>query len=298
MTSRIRKARLPTSGGKEIVFTENDWKRIEQAYKYDLPLEVRESIRFVTNALGTVGNVERSAPPLEKIKARTKKLSEAAQSLLKEAGRPVKELAADTSFEALTDALATDVKDTPNDHSQFLMMVRSMLTGCNLMLRAWESDEGLREGSIWDAWVQSISELMQHHNLPSAVRKDRGPDEENSQFVWLIDKLQKHLPEELRRHKQSANALAQAIYRARKSNWWPELLPPSIRAKYASLLESPQQAAERIEKFKEGCRTNSDLVERRPGSFVHKDPPYEKIIRKLREQKVEPDSQDTDDAAP
>ena len=112
MTSRIRKARLPTSGGKEIVFTENDWKRIEQAYGHDLPLEVREYIRFVTNALSVVGNVERSAPALEKIKAKTKKLSEAAQSLLKEAGWPAP-TEMDTSFETLTEGLATAVKESP-----------------------------------------------------------------------------------------------------------------------------------------------------------------------------------------
>ena len=74
------------------------------------------------------------------------------------------------------------------------------------------------------------------------ARKDtRDPDEVNSPFVWLIDELQECLPEELRRHDHSRDGLAAAIHRARKSNWWPVLLPPSIRAKYASLLESPQQ---------------------------------------------------------
>ena len=114
----------------------------------------------------------------------------------------------------------------------------------------------------------------------------------------LIDELQKHLPEELQRHTQSLDALAQAIYRARKSNWWPVLLPANIREKFASQLESPQERAERYERFKQGLRRSPGWTERRPGSFVNEDSPYEKIIRKQREQKVEPDSQDTDDAAP
>ena len=88
MTSRKRKARLPASGAKEIVFTQNDWKSIEQAYGHDLPLGVREYICFVTNAVSVVGNVERTAPGLKKIKDKTKKLSGAAQALLKEVGWP------------------------------------------------------------------------------------------------------------------------------------------------------------------------------------------------------------------
>jgi hypothetical protein len=61
------------------------------------------------------------------------------------------------------------------------------------------------------------------------------------------------------------------------------LLPPAIRAKYAAFLESPQQAAERLEKFKQELRTRPGWSERRPGSFVDEDSPYQKIIRKRRE---------------
>src|SRR5262249_53837085 len=231
MTSRKRKARLPASGAKEIVFAQDDWKSIEQAYGRDLPLEVREYIRFVTNAVSVVGNVERTAPALEKIKDKTKKLSDAAQTLLKEAGWP-SSTATDTSFETLANELAKAVKEHANDHSQFLLMVYAALAGCNLMLSSWESDGGLREGWIWDAWVQGISEMVEHHGLPSEVRKDsniRPSKEVSSAFVMLIDNLQKYLPRDLQRHKilTSADALEQAIYRARKSNWWPMLLPPA-----------------------------------------------------------------------
>jgi hypothetical protein len=301
MTSRKRKARLPGSEAKEIVFTQDDWKNIEQAYGHDLPLEAREYIRFVTNAASVVGNVERTAPALEEIKAKTKTLSDAAESLLKEAGWPSTEI--DTSFETLTDELAKAVKEHENDHYQFLLMVYAMLAGCNLMLSAWETDSGLREGWIWDAWVQGISEMLEHHGRRSAARKDsrkRRSHEVSSSFVMLIDALQKKLPEELQRHKilKTTDALEQAINRARKSNRWPMLLPPSIRAKYASFLESPQERAERYEKFKQVLKAAPGWVKRRPGSFVNKDSPYQKIIRKRREQKVEPDSPDTDDAAP
>jgi hypothetical protein len=300
MTRRIKRARLPAGGGEEIVFTEQDWKVIEQAYGYDLPPEARAHILIATEALSVVGNVERNAPALEKLKAKTKNLSEAAQSLLKEAGWPTP-TETDTSIEILTESLATTVKEYANDHLQFLLMVYAVFRGCNLMHRTWASDGGLREGWAWDAWVQGISEKVEYHGLPSAARKDsdkRDSSEKSSQFVLLIKALQEHLPQGVRRHTQSDDALAQAIYRARKSNWWPVLLPANIREKFASELESPKEPAERYERFKQGLRTSPGWMERRPGSFVNEDSPYEKIIREQGEQKVEPDSQDTDDAAP
>ena len=172
MTRRTTKARFPPKVREEVVLNDENWKLVEQAYGHQLPPAVREHILVSTEALSLVGAVERSAPALKKISALTIKLRDAAQSLLKEVGSPAEELAGFASFEALTEAVAIAVKEFPNDHLQFQMMVWSILTACNVMLRTWESDGGLREGAIWDAWVQSINELMQHHGLPSATRKD------------------------------------------------------------------------------------------------------------------------------
>jgi hypothetical protein len=248
---RIKRARLPVDGGEEIVFTEHDWKIIERAYGHDLPPEARAQILIATEALNVVGNAEINAPGLERLKANTKKLRDAAESLLKETGRPAQEIAGCVSIEGLTEALATVVKEYPNDDLQFLLMVRSVLTACNLRLGAWETDGGLREGFIWDAWVQSIGEVMEHHRLPSAARKDsdKRDSDQISPFVSLIKELQKHIPEQLRRHDHpmvTSAALEQAIHRARKSNWWPQLLPQSIREKFASFLETPRERAEKL----------------------------------------------------
>jgi hypothetical protein len=179
-------------------------------------------------------------------------------------------------------------------------MVQSLATACDLMLGTWELDEGLSEGYIWNAWVQGISELMEHHGLPSAARKDsdkrRDPDIV-SPFVSLIKEFQKHIPERLRRHDHSPAALEQAIYRARKRNWWPVLLPTNIREKHAAWLESVEQRVERYEAFKRGLRADPNWVERHPGSFVRADSPFEKIMKSQCEQEVAPESQHKDDAA-
>jgi hypothetical protein len=228
MTSRAGKARIPGQAGKRIIFNDDQWSRIEKAYGHELPEPVRAFILLATEALRLVGSAELNAPALKKIIAKTKNLKRAAQSLLEETGRPMEEDAAWRSFEAATEETATVVKEFPNDHLQFLIVVNSLIGGCNLMLCKWASDGGLREGRMWDAWVQGISERMQHQELPHAARKDvdkRDSSQVNSEFVLLIDELQKHIPKNLCHHTQSIDALAQAIYRARKSNWWPELVP-------------------------------------------------------------------------
>ena len=53
----------------------------------------------------------------------------------------------------------------------------------------------------------------------------------------LIAALQQHIPKELRRH-ETQDALAGAIHRARKSNWWPRLLPPNLTDEERAFLET------------------------------------------------------------
>lgn len=270
MTSRVGKARIPSNAGKRIIFSEDQWALMEKAYGYQLPEPVRAFILLATEALRLVGSAELSAPALKKMIAKTRNLRDAARSLLEETDRPVKEDAAWKSFEAMTEETATVVKEFPNDHVQFLLVVNSVFEGCNLMLRDWASDRGLREGKMWDAWVQGISERMQYHGFPHAARKDvdkRDSSQVNSQFVLLINELQKHIPKKLCHHTQSIDALAQAIYRARKSNWWPELVPLN-EEEAASLVESREEQTERYRRFRQKLAMDPNWVERRPGSFV------------------------------
>ena len=272
MTSRIERTRIPRNAGKRIIFSENQWMLMEKAYGHQLPEPVRAFILLATEALRLVGSAELSAPPLKKMIAKTQKLRDAARSLLEEIDRPVKDNATWKSFEAMVEATATVVKEFPNEHVQFLMVVNSVFEGCNLILREWASDRGLREGRMWDVWVQGISERMQDHGLPHAARKDvdkRDSSQVNSQFVLLIDELQKHIPKKLRRHAHSSDALAQAISRARKSNWWSKLVPSNINLEAApSVVESPEDRAERYKKFRQELEKDPNWVERRPGSFV------------------------------
>jgi hypothetical protein len=135
------------------------------------------------------------------------------------------------------------------------------------MLRAWETDRGLREGFAWDGWVDFLGGLMEHYGLPSRVRKDSDKSEVHSQFVLLIEKLQERLPKKLRRHNHSKEALAQAIIRARKSDVWADLLPQRIREKFAKFLESPEERAQKCAKFMEDLRHDPDWIEVSPGLF-------------------------------
>ena len=142
MTSRAGKARIPGHAGKQIIFSDDQWSLIERAYGHELSEPVRTYIFKATEALRLVGSAELNAPTLKRIIAKTKNLKDAAQSLLEEAGYPMKEDAAWRSFEVMTEHTATVVKDFPNDHLQFLIVVNSLIGGCNLMLREWASDGG------------------------------------------------------------------------------------------------------------------------------------------------------------
>jgi hypothetical protein len=284
MTSHTRRARLPLSGRKKVVISEAQWELIEQSYGQQLPLDVRAYILLVTEALSAVANVEQHGPALNKMKTGAKQLRDSAQSLLEVADWPTPAIGCE-SFTSLIDDLATAVRGVPNDHLQFLIMVQCVTLACNLMLSEWDSEDGWREGFMWDAWVQGISEFMEHSELPTQVRKDtdkRDPDKVFSPFVSLIKELQKHLPAELRRHDHSTAALEQAIHRARKSNRWPMLLPPNVRERYAPLLESYEERLEAIEKFKQDLRKDPNWVEDDPGRFVAVDSPFEKIRRSQR----------------
>jgi hypothetical protein len=141
------------------------------------------------------------------------------------------------SIESLTEALATVVKELSRRSTIF---TDGRLCTYGLQFKAprlgngWRVARRINMGRL----VQSIGELTRHYGLPTGTRRDyetRHADEENSQFVLLIKELQKHLPKGPRRHdhsidapasRSSIDALAQAIYRARKSNGWPGYFSP------------------------------------------------------------------------
>ena len=265
MTNRVEKVRIPSYAGEPLIFSEEQWALTEEAYGRSLSPEVRDHIVIATDALRLVSAAERRAPSLDKMRTKTEKLKNDAKSLLREVGHLDNEKCVCESFEELVDALNTVVKECSNEDLQFLLVVKSMLSACNLILRRSESDGGLREGRMWDAWVQSINELMQYYGLPDTVRTNSR--DKDSEFVRMINELQKHIPKELRRHDHSTDALAKAIQRARKSNWWLKLIPPEIRDKFAIDLESQDERANRYASFQQMLRTLPGWVEVSPGQF-------------------------------
>lgn len=77
--------------------------------------------------------------------------------------------------------------------------------------------QGYREGWPWEIWIWWLSIIMREHELPYQVRKDlRKAGQVKSPFVMFVRELQKQLPTEMQRFEQSADALGQAINRARK----------------------------------------------------------------------------------
>jgi hypothetical protein len=263
MTRHTRKARIPVSAAEPISFSNENWKSIQKAYGRDLSRPVRAYILFVTEALRAVSGVEKSAPTRKELISATQLALDALQRLLNKVGWPTRYGAA--SFDAIAERMVTAVKDFSNPEMKFFVMADSMFACCGLMLRRLEIDEGIGEGWMWDVWVQCINRLLKDLEYPSTARKDLHKNDAvsgNSAFVLMIDELQKHIPEELRRHTHSKEALAAAINRAKKSNHWREPLP--LEHKHRT---SPVELAASHERFRQSLANNPNFKPR--GAFTY-----------------------------
>ena len=73
-------------------------------------------------------------------------------------------------------------------------------------------------GGAWDIWIRQLTRILDHHRLPRFARKDsdKAKSDKASQFVELVDALQRLIPALFRRSNHSKPALASAIHKARK----------------------------------------------------------------------------------
>jgi hypothetical protein len=72
-------------------------------------------------------------------------------------------------------------------------------------------------GGAWDIWIRQLTSILDHRGLPTSARKDsdKAKSDKASQFVELVDALQRLIPERFRRSIHSKPALAAAIHKAR-----------------------------------------------------------------------------------
>jgi hypothetical protein len=206
------------SGKPNFTLTEQNWQKIERAYRNSLSSDVRTRILEATRSFVYSEVFERHGEPL-------RAAIERIESIKKATGNLSRTLAAQAS-----DAkLYADHLVKRHFHDSRLAMQRgdlfqalggvltSLSVACNLALKEMSDPHlpGHREGECWDRWIRQLTRIARENELPSAASKGSDKAIAHSPFVLMVAALQDCVPASARRHHASMDALATAIHRAR-----------------------------------------------------------------------------------
>ena len=115
-----------------------------------------------------------------------------------------------TFVRALIDAQLKKLQ-LPLSFGQVRVLITALELACDRASRpSFLKKVSLEEGEPWQAWIQSLTKILEENELPTTVSKDG-----SSAFVALVQELQNCLPENLRRRANSTTAFAAAIQRTR-----------------------------------------------------------------------------------
>jgi hypothetical protein len=184
-----------------------NWEHVERACGQTFSTEVRCAVFKLTASFVDFAPFELAAEPQEEAVRRVRRLKDAASKFR-------------LLLSPCDTAAARIYADSQIDREGRLGGMRAHLldfiSDCNAALREIERPTTAmrQEGESWAKWVRGLTHVLKAAGLPTGVSKDvRSP---TSPFTRLIRELQKCIPQELRRHTQSAEALAKAISRVRR----------------------------------------------------------------------------------
>jgi hypothetical protein len=218
------KPKLPfasAGSGPRLKIFQADWQRIETAYGLSLPSELRRKVLKITREYLQEATLEKRAPIASQAEDRVKAIKNAAGIFRDAVLRRPSNIACEVDFYArqLISKHARLPFQGGRDGLQNLAFeARWVPNACNLAMAELKGLEkgNFREGEAWDRWIRNLTKLMRQRKLPVAARKDTDKQKQGSSpFVFFIGELQKCIPAEYRRSRQSQGALAQAIYSAR-----------------------------------------------------------------------------------
>ena len=222
-----RAPKLPTSTAVgEVVFdvSTSDWKRIESKYDHALSKKAKQQIIKATKHFLEFGAFEQNAEPLAFSKRRTQEINYAAGKLIQELKRPGE---GDDTYVATRYRISENFRHPRLTGMQALIeldeLLQQLSIACHRSLaeidQDQDADEGFREGEAWDSWVRALTKIAKDCCLPTGAGKGASRNKRvlpPSPFVRLVIELQKCLPAKEQRYFHSAEALTQAISRARR----------------------------------------------------------------------------------
>jgi hypothetical protein len=213
--------KLPMSrvigGSAEFSITARDWKKVEAAYGCALSDAVHQSIVDKTNKFLASEVFERHAKPLtpaikliESVKATSDKLQGELSTKGGDAGVFAQSVIKQHFF-------SSRLRMEPYDQLFHVLveLTSSLSTACRQALAETDDLDAtiFRDGASWDNWIRELTQIASQNGLPTAAPKAGSREADFGPFARLIAALQKHLPQEARRHTNSR--LSAAIYAAR-----------------------------------------------------------------------------------
>ena len=199
---------------------EEDWRLIEEKYGRQIPDEARSDIMAATYEFLRLAYAEDDAPSKADALQRLKNLESQTESLQK----AINELPVDNPIRGYVDeeiAFAYSISKyedaTPilEYLSTFERELERFSKACQDIITFLSTHDFWPAGGAWDIWIRQLTRILDHHRLPTSARKDSESDKA-SQFVELVDALQRLIPALFRRSNHSKPALANAIHKARK----------------------------------------------------------------------------------
>ena len=179
-------------------FLPENWFNFEAAYGRSLPENVRQQIAAVTNAyLWTTPNVKPTSgsDALERIDSVHAHALKLRDVLSKRSGK--KDKSALHYGEQLIakhfDSLA-GWSGRGDSFTSLTSFSGFLVAACERAKAELHKSNGVKEVA-WDQWVNAISRILRENKLPHGASKSG-----SSRVVDLIHEIQKHLPEQYRRH--------------------------------------------------------------------------------------------------
>ena len=202
---------------------EEDWRLIEEKYGRQIPDEARSDIIAATYEFLRLAYAEGIAPSkadalerLEKLESQTESLQKAINEL--PVDNPIREYVDEEIAFAYSISKYEDSTPILEYLSTFERELERFSKSCRDIITFLSSHDFWPAGGAWGIWIRQLIRILDHYHLPTSARKDtdKAKSDKASQFVELVDALQRLIPQLFRQSNHSKPALANAIHKARK----------------------------------------------------------------------------------
>jgi len=244
MGQRAKKLPIASAGNAPVIeITDDNWRRIEHAYRRELSPAVRKQIHKITQTFAAEAQLECRAEPAAATRTRIEAIKAAASLLHRELHTGTttadtyartlikRQLANDhppkhkvSDFDAEIDDSDTGIFeaamrwDPPTIHDDLRVISEhavSLVFACQAALSELKAGPSFRKGEAWCKWVRRLTDIAKKNDLPWGASQETT---NQSQFVNFIRKLQCCcVPDEYWHTNHSYGAMAKAITRAREA---------------------------------------------------------------------------------